>query len=117
MTKNTKQIGDYGEDMAVKILQNKGYEILERNYRYKRSEIDIICLYNNLLIFVEVKTLQNDAFDNPESKVNQQKIDKIIEGADAYIHAINWKKDIRFDILSINLSEPEKLLHIQDALY
>lgn len=114
---NTKQIGDKGEEIATSILIKKGYEVLERNYRFKRSEIDIICLYKNLLIFVEVKTLKNDAFQNPEEQVDQRKIAKILEGAEAYIHAINWQKDIRFDILSINLNDTSKHLHIEDAFY
>ncbi|MFQ3212537.1 MAG: putative endonuclease [Marivirga sp.] len=114
---NTKQIGDKGERMAESILLQKGYEVLEKNFRHKRSEIDLICLQNDLLVFIEVKTLQNEEFHHPEDKVDQGKINKIIEGADAYIHAINWEKDIRFDIISINLSNPEKHLHIEDAFY
>jgi putative endonuclease len=114
---NTKKIGDKGEDLAVKILESSGYEILERNYRYKRAEIDIICLYNSLLIFVEVKALRSFQHGFPEERVNQAKIKKLIEAAEDYIFAINWQKDIRFDILSINLNDPSRYLHIEDAFY
>ena len=114
---NTKQIGDSGEAYAAAILAQKGYEIIEKNFRYKRSEIDLICLKNNLLVFVEVKTLSHQKFQFPEEQVNEHKIKMILEGADAYIHAINWAKDIRFDIFSIDLSSPEKYLHIEDAFY
>ncbi|MGM0579621.1 MAG: YraN family protein [Bacteroidota bacterium] len=114
---NTKKIGDKGENFAVKILETKGYEILERNYRFKRCEIDIIALHNNLLIFIEVKSLHSFNHGYPEERVNQAKIDKLMEAAENYIYAINWQKDIRFDILSINLNEPDKYLHIEDAFY
>jgi putative endonuclease len=114
---NTKKIGDKGEDLAVNILESKGYEILERNYRYKRSEIDIIALHHNLLIFIEVKSLHSFQHGFPEGRVNQSKINKVLEAADHYIHAINWQKDIRFDILSINLKKPSEFLHIEDAFY
>lgn len=114
---NTKKIGDKGESFAVKILETKGYEVLERNYRFKRCEIDIIALHNNLLIFIEVKSLHSFNHGYPEERVNQAKIDKLMEAAENYIYAINWQKDIRFDILSINLNEPEEYLHIEDAFY
>ncbi|SMG17430.1 putative endonuclease [Marivirga sericea] len=114
---NTKKIGDKGEDFAVNILESKGYEILERNYRFKRAEIDIIALHQNLLIFIEVKTLNSFNHGYPEERVNQSKIDKLMEAAENYIYAINWQKDIRFDILSIKLNEPAKYLHIEDAFY
>ncbi|WKK78510.2 YraN family protein [Marivirga salinae] len=114
---NTKKIGDKGENFAVNILENKGYEILERNYRFKRCEIDIIALHQNLLIFIEVKALHSFHHGYPEERVNQSKINNLMEAAENYIYAINWQKDIRFDILSINLNEPDKYLHIEDAFY
>lgn len=112
---NTKKIGDKGEHFAVNILKSKGYEILERNYRFKRSEIDIIALHQNSLIFIEVKALHSFRHGYPEERVNQSKIEKVMEGAEDYIYAINWQKDIRFDVLSINLNDPNNYYHIEDA--
>ncbi|MGJ3235468.1 YraN family protein [Marivirga sp.] len=114
---NTKKIGDKGEDFAINILKSKGYEILERNYRFKRAEIDVITLHNNLLIFVEVKALHSFNHGYPEERVNQAKINKILEAAEHYIFAINWQKDIRFDVLSIDLNNPDNYFHIEDAFY
>jgi putative endonuclease len=114
---NTKKIGDKGEDFAIKILESKNYEILERNYRFKRSEIDVIALHNNLLIFIEVKSLHSFHHGYPEEQVNQSKINKILEAAEHYIFAINWQKDIRFDVMSIDLYNPEQYFHIEDAFY
>lgn len=114
---NTKEIGDKGEDFAIKILKSKGYEILERNYRFKRAEIDAICMCNNLLIFVEVKSLNSFQHGFPEERIDQAKINKILEAAEDYIYAINWQKDIRFDVLSIDLKTLENYHHIKDAFY
>lgn len=114
---NTKKIGDKGEDFAINILRSKGYEILERNYRFKRAEIDVISLHDNLLIFVEVKALHSFNHGYPEERVNQAKINKILEAAENYIFAINWQKDIRFDVLSIDLNNPDNYFHIEDAFY
>jgi putative endonuclease len=114
---NTKEIGDKGEDFAINILKSKGYEILERNYRFKRAEIDVITLHNNLLIFIEVKALHSFNHGYPEERVNQAKINKILEAAEHYIFAINWQKDIRFDVLSIDLNNPDNHFHIEDAFY
>lgn len=114
---NTKKIGDKGEDFATKILESKGYEILERNYRFKRAEIDIIALHQNLLIFIEVKSLNSFRYGFPEEKVNKAKINQILLAAENYIYAINWHKDIRFDVLSIPLQQPDNYTHIEDAFY
>ncbi|WP_258103173.1 YraN family protein [Marinoscillum sp. MHG1-6] len=108
-------LGKYGEDRAVSHLEEKGFEILERNYRHGRGEIDIIGLWKNqLLVFFEVKLRKNNAFGEPETFVTENQQQHIINAAEEYIHGINWKKDIRFDIIAIKESELE---HIEDAFY
>ncbi len=114
---NNKEKGDIGENIAEKILIKSGYEILERNYRFKRAEIDLICLKPPLLVFVEVKSLNSSTHGYPEERVNYGKVKKILEAAEHYIYAINWHKDVRFDILSINLKNPREYMHIEDAFY
>ena len=59
-----QQKGKDGEDLAAVFLQQAGYEIVERNYRYKRSEIDLIVRKAGWLVFVEVKMRSSDAFSN-----------------------------------------------------
>lgn len=109
-----KIIGIEGENKAVSHLESLGFEILERNYRYKRAEIDIIAMKSNLLLFVEVKSRKNNHFGNPEEFVSNSQKKLIIEAADDYIHAINWQKNIRYDIIAITGNELE---HFQDAFY
>lgn len=112
------QRGLEGEDLAVNYLKNKGYDILERNFRSGKSEIDIIVSLNNLLVFVEVKTRTSTRFGNPEEFVDEHKAEKIMEGADDYMFEKKWKGNIRFDIISIVLKKDKpEIKHFKDAFY
>ncbi|VXD17675.1 YraN family protein [Marinoscillum sp. 108] len=112
---DTKNKGKYGEDLAVSYLRKKGFEIVERNYRFRKGEIDLITLLNNeVLVFVEVKLRKGDTYGDPETFVSRKQERLIIQAAEDYIFAINWQKDIRFDIISITGSKVE---HIEDAFY
>lgn len=113
---NNAQTGREGETAAANYLIKKGYRILEKNYRYKRSEIDIIALKEKLLVFVEVKTKTTVAFGYPEDAVNYNKIKKVLEGADHYIYEKDWCLNIRFDVIAINRSTKE-IKHFEDAFY
>lgn len=113
---NSKAKGKAGENQASRFLESIGFEVLERNFRYDRGEIDLIALWQNeLLVFVEVKMRSRSDFGEPEDFVTENQKTKIRDAADHYIHAINWEKDIRFDVISIN--EEGRLKHIEDAFY
>ena len=116
MSKN-KELGQEGEQIASNYLQKKGWGILEMNFRYSRSEIDIIASKENLLIFVEVKARTNTAFGLPEDFVDEKKAENIIKGAEHYIHKTNWNGNIRFDIISIVKKDSIEIEHIEDAFY
>ncbi len=97
-------------------MESEGYEILERNYRHSRSELDLIALWkNDLLVFVEVKLRTRKDFGEAESFVSDNQQEKIREAAEDYILEINWHKDIRFDIVTID--ESDRLEHLKDAFY
>ena len=109
--------GSKGEDMAATFLREKEFEIVSRNYRYKRSEIDLIVRKSNLLVFVEVKTRSSALFGEPEAFVDAKKAARIFEGADQYVHENNWNGNIRFDIVSVKLGENEEVIHFEDAFH
>ena len=77
MSKN-KELGQEGEQLAANYLKNKGWSILKMNYRFSRSEIDLIASKNDLLIFVEVKTRTNTSYGLPEDFVDEQKAKNIM---------------------------------------
>lgn len=109
--------GQKGEDLAAQFLEEKGYQIVERNFRYKRAEIDMIARKGNLLVFVEVKARSSTTFGYPEDFVDEKKAALIITAADYYINAINWEGLIRFDIVSIMLKSQMSIRHFEDAFY
>lgn len=110
--------GKLGEQIAAVFLREKGYQILARNYRFKRSEIDIICRKKELLIFVEVKTRSSKAFGEPETFVSHNQQEAIIRAAEEYILNNDWKGNIRFDIIAIyKRGKEEELTHLEDAFY
>lgn len=111
-------IGREGENLAAEYLEKKGYQVLEKNYRFKKSEVDLICQKDGLLIFVEVKTRSSRIFGQPESFVSDTQKIAIIRAAEQYMLDADWSNDLRFDIVAIisNQSE-EEILHLKDAFY
>ena len=116
MSKN-KELGIEGEQLAKDYLKKNGWLILEMNYRYRRSEIDLIASKNDLLIFVEVKARSTIAFGLPEQFVDNKKAENVMKAANHYILEKDWKGNIRFDIISIIKKEIMELEHIEDAFY
>lgn len=115
---NTKITGDKGESLAMKYLNNKGYFILEKNWRFKRYEIDIIATIEKTLVFIEVKTRHTEYFGYPEKAVNKQKQRFLSEAAKDYLESKDFDYENRFDIISIILGNKEtQIEHIEDAFY
>ncbi len=107
-----------GEDLAAKYLQNHGYKIIERNFRKGYGEIDIICLKDNTLIFVEVKTRTTEAFGGVRESISGFKIRKLIQTAQFYkmIHS-NLPELLRIDAILIDLNginKVENMEHIEN---
>ena len=109
-------LGKIGEKLAVNYLINKGYQILERNWRSGHKEIDIIALDGDTLVAVEVKTRKSNTFGEPDIAVGVMKQKMLIWAADAYVRYRNLDVDVRFDIISIVFTDQDKHLeHIEDA--
>ena len=107
--KNTKQIGKRGEDLAVEFLERNNYNILERNYRNRIGEIDIIAKDGGVLCFIEVKTRTSDSFGFPEEAISRAKQRKISQTVLAYLkaHKIS-EEDFRFDSIAVMLKVPDE---------
>ncbi len=101
-----KKIGNRGEELAEKFLQEQGYTIIERNFTCRQGEIDIIAKDNKQkeLVFLEVKTRTSKKFGNAAEAVNKIKQKHIYQCAKYYIY-INkiYNIPIRFDIIEIKL--------------
>ncbi len=95
------EFGKFGEEKAVEFLKKNGYKIIERNYRTKIGEIDIIARKKREIIFIEVKTRSSDDFGMPEESINERKLRKIEKVAQIYLKNKKLKIPFRFEILSI----------------
>jgi len=91
--------------------------VAERNYRYKRAEIDLIAQKDECIVFVEVKTRSSNAYGHPEEAVNEKKARKIVEGAEHYVQEKEWAGNIRFDIVAVSLGAEFEIRHFEDAFY
>lgn len=101
---NNLLTGKKGEDLAVAYLQQKGFIILERNWRFSHAEIDIIAAKNAVLHFVEVKTRKSLKYGAPEESVSVKKMNQLKKGAEEYQFRNNEWKEVQFDVLAITLS-------------
>lgn len=106
---NKKTFGDEGEEIAAQFLIKKGFEIVERNYRYGKGEIDIVAKdpRDNFLVFVEVKTRNNLEYGDPVYAINKNKIKQLKKIGELYLFDKDLTDtDCRFDVVSVLLGNP-----------
>jgi putative endonuclease len=111
MTITTKQFGDEGEDIASDYLLKKGYEIVERNYRFGKGEIDIVAKdpETNFTVFIEVKSKKNLEFGDPVYSVTKNKMKQIKRIAELYLYDKEIASiDCRFDVVTVLLRGNQK---------
>lgn len=108
-----------GESLALAYLEEKGYEILETNWRYSRAEVDLIARLHDQLIFVEVKTRESYRHGYPEDDVQPKKQQLLYDAAAAYMELCDHDGEVRFDILSIILppNGAPDIRHLEDAFF
>jgi putative endonuclease len=109
MTLKKIKLGAKGEDIAVHYLKSRGYRILERNYRVRLGEIDVIAEQGDDLVFIEVKTRSDNLFGSPFESVTLQKQKQLSKVALEYIskHGCH-NRSARFDVVGIELHEGSK---------
>lgn len=111
-------IGKIGEQLSQKYLQEKGYAILETNWRLGRMEVDIIAYQEGVIVFVEVKTRSSVLFGEPQEFVDEKKQKSYVRMANAYIQMKQRTEEVRFDIIAIEMnSTGYQLNHIENAFY
>lgn len=115
-----RQLGRWGEDLAATYLESVGYEILARNWRSRRGEIDIIARSGQIVAFVEVKTRRGQQFGLPEEALTQAKATRLIQLAQEYLMECElYDVDWRIDLVAVELDSGGKLLrceHIPNAV-
>ena len=111
---NNSEKGRYYEDLACDYLKRQGLHILERNYRFKRAEIDIIAAQQNRLVFIEVKFRSSTRKQYPIEAVDHKKIEQIRFAAMSYLTTRRYGADTpcRFDVISFI---GDDMTHYQNA--
>jgi len=108
-------LGQKGEEIACKALEKEGYRIIEKNFRCRQGEIDIIAEEKEILCFIEVKARSSEKFGLPEEAVRKWKQKKLLTVAVIYLEQKKIKsRDMRFDIVSVDL-KTKKTRIIQNA--
>ncbi|NBB87253.1 MAG: YraN family protein [Bacteroidetes bacterium] len=119
------QIGARGEALAAEYLEAKGWRIMERNYRFERAEVDLVCFEpaaeaanGGEIVFVEVKTRTGVGFGRPEEAVTEAKQAHIVHASRAFLYEYQLEgAPCRFDVVSVVLhgAAPPEITHFRDA--
>ncbi len=112
-----KDIGRGGEDIACQFLESKGYKVVERNYRRKWGEIDIIAIKNNTVRFVEVKAVSRENLQDfsremdyrPEELVHRTKLRKIARTASLYMEEKRDNREYQIDVVGVIMNKATRM--------
>jgi putative endonuclease len=118
MLKNQRQqLGKEGEDIAADFLKAIGFVILERDFKYGRKDIDIICRDGKTIVFVEVKAGRSRSFGTPLERVHQRKQKNIAQVAKSFMQQKDCAGyDFRFDVVAIDDKRvSKKIKHLRNA--
>jgi len=110
--------GQKGEELAAEYLKAKGYTVMEKNWRFKNLEADLIVSIGDIMVVAEVKTRKTNFFGEPEAFVTRQKQKNLIKAAHEYIQRHQLDLEVRFDIISVIInSSGSQINHIEEAFY
>jgi len=112
------ELGKKGEQLAVDFLLQNHYEIVERNYRFDKAEVDIIAQKEDILAIIEVKTRSTTDFGNPQDFVKPKQIKNLVKAVDEYVTVNGLEVEVRFDIIAIVKNEKDYTIeHLENAIF
>lgn len=111
------ELGRWGEDLAAAFLEEKGYTIIERDWKSGHHDLDIVAKDGSTLVIVEVKTRRNRLYGNPEEAIDYRKRRSLLSAINHYTKSHRIYSNVRFDIISIvgNMGEKPEIDHIIDV--
>ena len=110
-------VGKEGEEIAEGYLKNKGFRMVERNYRCRGGEVDLIALDRRVIVFVEVKARNDASFGSPLESVHPRKQQRMTRAALIFLseHKLHHR-DARFDVVGISFDGGKPVVeHVQNA--
>lgn len=119
MTASKKELGDRSEELAAQYLRTKGYTLLDRNWRCRSGELDLIAAKDGLIIFCEVKSSRFPGETHPEIRVNRVKQLKIVRTANQYLAQTQYAfNTVRFDVIVLKQSKGRGIIeHLENAFW
>jgi putative endonuclease len=121
MSDDRQKLGRWGEKLAAERLESHGYKVLDRNWRCRRGEIDLVVKEGDVLVFVEVKTRRGRDYGTPEEALTRYKAKRLLELGQRYILERNLEDvEWRVDLVAVELDQQGKLLrfeHIINAVW
>lgn len=112
--RDRKETGYYGEEIARKVLEKRGYHLLAKNYTIRGGEIDLIMTKDNELVFVEVKTRRNDHFGSPMEGITPQKQKRMVHAAKVFLAGKDpCQYDIRFFAVAVFLEKDDRVRKVE----
>jgi putative endonuclease len=110
--------GMEGEEAAAAYLCSRGYEISERNYRFRKAEIDILAYKEGVLVVVEVKTRTKGFYEPLSHTVSRLKIQRLVRAANHFVRERGLEVEVRFDVIQLcGQSGNYELQHLENAFY
>jgi len=112
------EFGKEGEQIALDYLVKKGYKVKYRNYRYLKSEIDIIAQKDDVLAIIEVRSRSTGFIENIAETITKKKIGLLVLGADHYVTDNDLDVEVRFDVITILKNHKVlEIEHLENAFY
>ena len=116
---DTQALGRFGEEQAARFLRRKGYRIVQRNFRCRFGEIDIIARQKDVLVFAEVKLRKDARFAEAREYVTAAKQRRILTAAQLYLTRCSDELQPRFDVIEVYAPQgeggPVRIEHIENA--
>ena len=119
MSNYRRQLGDWGEELALKYLEKIGYKILDQKWQTREGEIDLIALDQGTFVFIEVKTRRSNRFGYPAEAISKNKQSKIIKCIESYLvkNHLAQNIQIRLDVILIKLDKNKaQLQHLKNPV-
>ena len=114
MSEAKQRLGELGEQLSADFLTKMGYTVLNRRFRVKGGEIDIVALDGETLVFIEVKARKSASYAQPREAVNFKKRAALTRAAEEYLLRTGCERACRFDVIEIVMDE-RRITHIQHA--
>jgi len=116
---SNKYTGAKGEEMAAAYLIQNGYSIVERNWRFKHWEVDIIASKGNCMHFFEIKTRTSDMYGHPEESISRKKMTNLRNAAEEYQYLHPEWKYVQFNVLAIKMyfNQPAEIMLFEDVYF